>query len=60
MNILSLFKKPEPNVNIDSDLTPKGVSKSIYPENYGSAEQFNETWHHIYSQTRNLKLVKKS
>ena len=57
MKILSLFKKLESNT--ESDLTPRGISKSIYPENHGSIEHYNQAWNHIYSQTRNLKLVKK-
>jgi hypothetical protein len=59
MNILSLLKKSESDIITDNDLTPKGVSKSIYPEKHGSIDQFNEAWHHIYSQTRNLKITKK-
>jgi len=57
MNIFNLFRKAKPEQI--SDLTPRGVAKSIIPENHGTAKDFNETWRYIYSQRRNLDLVGK-
>lgn len=57
MNILNLFRKKK--VEEVTDLTPRGIAKSIIPEGHGTSEQFNEAWRKIYSQRRNLDIIGK-
>lgn len=41
------------NVQPISDLTPRGIRSTIKTPNHGSNDDFNNTWKHIYLQTRN-------
>lgn len=57
MKPFNIFRKKR--VEVVTDLTPRGVAKSIIPEGHGTADHFNEAWTKIYSQRRNLNLIEK-
>ena len=56
-NLSKLFIKP--NKEQINDLTPKGIKSTIKSKNHGTPDDFNKTWIHIVSQTRNIQLLEK-
>lgn len=56
-NPFKLFKKPQTVEKDENDLRPRGVATTIKAPNHGTAEHFNDAFHKIYSQTRNLDIL---
>lgn len=58
--INKLFGRTTKNVQpIISDLTPRGIRSTIKSESHGTTEDYNSTWRHIVSQSRNFELFEK-
>lgn len=57
--INKLLARTTNNVQQISDLTPRGIRSTIKSETHGTTEDYNSTWRHIVSQSRNFELFEK-
>lgn len=55
--ISKLFKKKE--IVRTNDLIPRGIKSTVKSSEYGTVNDFNESWKHIHSQIRNFDKFKK-
>lgn len=56
-NILSKFFKKKEIIRTN-DLIPRGIKSSVKSSEYGTINDYNNSWKHIHSQIRNFDKFK--